>query len=184
MYALFQRQSDRWLLVGKSATTLTAPAGDAYTVATVAEPLAPYLDGHWQPTDSGVATVTTPAGLAAFRGALLARLAACRWAAQVRGVVIDGKRWHSDAEGRAALVESAVLSAEWEAEFPGESWETDWKTADGFVCVKRPQLIAAAFQVAAHIQAVFAREATLSARIAEGDFEQLAALAAEIEGGW
>lgn len=171
-------------LIEVAEVDATAAVPNGFEARTIPPALKPYIGGGWgaHPTQ-GLGPVTAPA-LAAFRSALLARLAACRWAAQVRGVVIDGKRWHSDAEGRAALVESAVLSAEWEAARPGERWETDWKTADGFVRVKRPELIAAAFQVAAHIQAVFAREATLSARIAEGDFEQLAALAAEIEGNW
>lgn len=177
MYAIF---------IDRTLASLTAahPAALPETVVCVpvAAALERYVSADWQDEDGAlVATGTT---LETFRTALLARLAACRWEAEVGGVVIDGKRWHSDPRGRAALVESAVLSAEWEAAHPDESWETDWKTADGFIRVTRPQLVAAAFQVAVHVQAVFKREASLSAQIAEGDFEQLAALAADIEGRW
>jgi hypothetical protein len=160
-----------------------APATPGTDARNVADALAPYVRADWEPHPTEGAA-PTGAALEAFRAALLTRLAACRWAAQVRGVVIEGKRWHSDAEGRSALVESAVLSAEWEKANPGQSWETDWKTADGFITVTRPQLIQASFQVADHVQGVFAREAALAAQIANGNFETLAALAAEIEGGW
>jgi hypothetical protein len=160
----------------------TVPSG--FEARTIAPALRPYIGGGWDahPTQ-GVGPVT-PEALEAFRAALLKRLPECRWSAQVRGVVIDGKRWHSDAEGRSSLVESAVLSAEWEAAHPDQPWQTAWKTADGFITVTRPQLIQASFEVAAHVQAVFTREATLATQIAGGNFETLAALAAEIEGGW
>ncbi len=161
-----------------------APVQPGAAAILIAPALVPYLQSTWQPDQNFGLRAATQQALEAFRGGLLTRLAACRWAAQVRGVVIDGKRWHSDAEGRSSLVESAVLSAEWEAAHPDQPWQTAWKTADGFITVTRPQLIAAAFQVAAHVQAVFTREAALSAQIAVGDFETLAALASEIEGGW
>lgn len=163
-------------------SSTAVPSG--FEARTIAPALKRYIGADWgaHPVH-GVGPVTAEA-LEAFRAALLKRLAECRWAAQVRGVVIDGKRWHSDAEGRSSLVESAVLSAEWEAANPGQTWQTAWKTADGFITVTRPQLIAASFEVAAHVQGVFTREATLATQIAGGNFETLAALAAEIEGGW
>lgn len=160
----------------------SVPSG--FEARTIATALRPYIGGGWGAHEAQGVGPVTPDALDEFRAALLKRLPECRWAAQVRGVVIDGKRWHSDAEGRSSLVESAVLSAEWEAAHPDQPWQTAWKTADGFITVTRPELIAASFQVAAHVQGVFAREALLSAQIAEGDFEALAALAAEIEGGW
>lgn len=163
--------------------TPPAAAPEALTSLPVPAALVKYIGTGWQ--DQGGALSLTPAALAQFRAALLARLAACRWEAQVRGVVVEGKRWHSDAEGRAALVEAVTLSRVWEETYPADRWQTRWKTADGcFIMVDRAAVIAAGLAVASHIQAVFAREATLSARIAEGDFEQLAALAAEIEGNW
>jgi hypothetical protein len=160
-----------------------APATPGTEARIVPDALASYVRADWVPHPILGAAPTGPA-LEVFRAALLTRLAACRWSAQVRGVEIDGKRWHSDAEGRSSLVESAVLSAEWEAAHPDQPWQTDWKTADGFIRVNRAQLIQASFRVAAHVQAVFAREALLSAQIANGNYETLAALAAEIEGGW
>jgi hypothetical protein len=176
MFAIFD--GSRLIELRESAW---ASEGDYHCVPIPAS-LQPYINALWTRDDGGLHCPNL--ALEQFRAALFKRLAACRWAAQVRGVVIDGKRWHSDAEGRSSLVESAVLSAEWEAAHPDQPWQTAWKTADGFITVSRPQLIAASFVVAAHIQAVFAREALLSAQIAGGNFETLAALAAEIEGGW
>jgi hypothetical protein len=99
-------------------------------------------------------------------------------------VVIDGRRWHSNEGGRSALVEAVTISAVWQETYPADRWETQWKTADGFITVDRATVIAAGLAVAAHIQGVFRREAALGELIAVGDFEQLAVLASEIEGGW
>ncbi len=142
-----------------------------------------YIGPGWQ--DHGGALSLTTAALQQFRAALLARLAARRWEAQVRGVVIDGRRWHSDAEGRAALVEAVTLSRVWEETYPADRWQTRWKTADGcFIMVDRAAVIAAGLAVASHIQSVFNREALLAESIRQGDFETLAVIAEEIEGGW
>jgi hypothetical protein len=158
------------------------PSG--FEARTIAPTLKPYIGGDWGGHPAHGIGPVTPEALEQFRAALLTRLAECRWAAQVRGVVIDGRRWHSNEGGRSALVEAVTISAVWQETYPADRWETQWKTADGFITVDRATVIAAGLAVAAHIQGVFRREAALGELIAVGDFEQLAVLASEIEGGW
>lgn len=171
-------------LIEVAEVDATAAVPNGFEARTIPPALKPYIGGGWAAHPTHGLGPVTAAALAAFRSALLARLAALRWAAQVRGVVIDGKRWHSDAEGRAALVEAVTLSRVWEETYPADRWQTRWKTADGFIMVDCAAVMAAGLAVASHIQSVFNREALLAESIRQGDFETLAVIAEEIEGGW
>lgn len=126
-------------------------------------PVAEALRDHvrvqtWQATatQDGV----EPESLSALIAQLGADLAAVRYGHQTAGVLHDGRRWHSDGEGRSSITDSLALATEYEAA-TGESWSTAWKTMDGYLVVDRPALVAAGLAVGAHVSACFAREAAI-----------------------
>lgn len=92
---------------------------------------------------------------------ILARVADRRWREQTKGKLIDGRRWHTDSEGRSSITDSLALATEYEAA-TGETWATKWKTMDGFVQVDRAALVAAGLQIGSHVTACFAREEAIT----------------------
>lgn len=113
-----------------------------------------------------------------------------RYEEQVKGapVTIAGEtyRFHTDTEGRSNLANAVVLGQAYEAQAKGNVFQTPWKTLDGYVTLKLPDLVKAGLAAGAYVTACFTREATILATLdAKRKTETLrAALAAEIDQGW
>lgn len=87
------------------------------------------------------------------KAALLAEVAAKRWAVETGGVIVGGSPIATDRESQAQLT-SAYTSLK-----NGLIENTPWKTADGtFNLVTLPQIEPVAQFVAAHVRACFAAE--------------------------
>ncbi len=148
---------------GRVAELTDADPGGRYHPDITWVPVAEALRDHvrvqsWQATagQDGV----EPESLSALIDQLGGDLAAVRYGHQTAGVLHDGRRWHSDGEGRSSITDSLALATEYEAA-TGESWTAAWKTMDGYTTVDRPALVAAGLAVGAHVSACFSREAAI-----------------------
>ncbi|MBB4266884.1 DUF4376 domain-containing protein [Roseospira visakhapatnamensis] len=143
------------------------PAGayhPSITWVSVPEALRPWVRTHgWRVTDDGQGV--EPDSLDALVAQAAARVAAERWTRQTAGVMHDGHRYHTDTEGRQSITGAVVGAQAHEATHGPGTFSTVWKTADGFVDLDLPGLIAAGQAVLAHVAACFAREAEIRAAI-------------------
>ena len=99
-------------------------------------------------------------------------IAAARYEAETSGVTVEGAVIDTDRESQS-LITGAALAATLD-----ESYSLNWKTADGFISLTAPQIIAVAQAVRAHVQSCFDREAALNEQIdAANSKEELEAIA-------
>lgn len=99
-------------------------------------------------------------------------IAAARYEAETSGVTVEGAVIDTDRESQS-LITGAALAATLD-----ESYSLNWKTADGFISLTAPQIIAVAQAVRAHVQGCFDREAALNEQIdATNSKEELEAIA-------
>lgn len=162
---------DMWARIdetGRMAELIRHDPAGAYhpsiTWVPVPEALQPWVRTHgWRATDDGASV--EPESLDGLVSQLAATLADARWRRQVAGVVHDGRRWHSDGEGRSSITDSLALATEYEAA-TGQPWSTPWKTMGGFAIVDRPALVAAGLAVGAHVAGCFAREMEIATALA------------------
>lgn len=99
-------------------------------------------------------------------------IAAARYEAETSGVTVEGAVIDTDRESQA-LITGAAMAATLD-----ESYSLNWKTADGFISLTAPQIIAVAQAVRAHVQSCFDREAALNEQIdAANSKEELEAIA-------
>lgn len=89
----------------------------------VPEALRPWADHSYVIADGAV----VPPSLDHLLAQMAGRLAARRWQQQTRGVVIAGRRWHTDAEAVGNITASLAMAAVYEAR-TGQPWATPWKT--------------------------------------------------------
>lgn len=97
---------------------------------------------------------------AGLRAALLAKLAAHRYARETGGITVAGASIRTDRESQG-LIAGARLLAEAQPAEP-----IDFKTPDGFVQIDSAAMIAISTAVGAHVRACFRREAEVAAVIA------------------
>jgi hypothetical protein len=138
--------------------------------------------GGGEPWD-GQASVPVPppspeVDLATQKTRLLARLAQRRWEVETGGITINGAQILTDRESTAMLAGALQLLG-----LSPEGATVKWKAATGFISLDLPSLQAIALAVGQHVQACFAREATLTADIASApDADSLTPISAAIEG--
>lgn len=103
------------------------------------------------------------ADMAGSRKALLINYAASvRYAKEIGGLTVNGKRFLSDRETQAKLTAAAVM---------GQITPTatfQWKSDDGFVALTAAQVLSVAQAVGGYVQACFAMEGTVVAAISAG----------------
>jgi hypothetical protein len=105
------------------------------------------------------------------------RLAARRWAAEEKGIEINGAFFASDAGSQGKLTGAALAAV------IDNAYTVQWKTGAGFITLTATQIIAAAQAVRAHVQACFDHEADVAAEIDAAD--TLAELQAiDVSAGW
>lgn len=127
-----------------------------------------------------------PISLTAFRAQLLAAVAAKRWSEETKGALVDTHRFHTDGDSQAKLSAAVQLGDKYESLNGVGSYAVVWKTMDGFVQLGLAALTNVAITAGAHVQAAYAREATIAAAInAASDWrEALTAYTTLIDTGW
>ena len=88
-----------------------------------------------------------------------AEIAAVRYNVEIGGVTVSGVKIDTDRDSQA-LITGAALAAVIDS-----SYSLNWKTAQGFVHLTAPEIIAVAQAVRAHVQACFDREGELVALV-------------------
>jgi len=113
------------------------------------------------------------------RAEKLAALAARRYAVEIAGTVLDGRRIRTDRETRGAMIEALACAA-----IVGDAWATRWKGDDGaFVTIDGAFLERAVAAAGAHRSACFAREDALTIEILAAP-DRAALDAIDIDAGW
>ncbi|ANI13094.1 phage tail protein [Pseudomonas citronellolis] len=93
-------------------------------------------------------------------------IAGRRYQAETAGIEVNGTYLSTDRDSQA-LVTGAALQA-----VIDPSYTCRWKTAEGFVTLDAPSIIAMTSVMRAHVQACFDREAELLAHLEAGTFEE------------
>lgn len=88
-----------------------------------------------------------------------AEIASARYAAETAGTTVNGVLIDTGRDSQA-LITGAALAAMLDSEY-----SLNWKTANGFIHLSAPEIIAVAQTVRAHVQACFDREAELCALV-------------------
>lgn len=86
-------------------------------------------------------------------------IAAARYEAETAGTTVNGIMIDTGRDSQA-LITGAALAA-----MLDENYSLNWKTANGFIHLSAPEIIAVAQAVRAHVQACFDKEGELVARI-------------------
>ncbi len=100
-------------------------------------------------------------------------IAARRYRAETAGIIVNGMPLDTGRDSQA-LVTGAALQAVIDS-----TYTCQWKTAEGFVDLDGPQIIAIASTMRAHVQACFDREAELLDAVAAGTYT-----AEQLDQGW
>lgn len=127
--------------IAVDATGLTAYAGCGWTLA----------DGFSEPGSAPPS-----------KADLIAYTADRRWRVETGGIVVGGVPVATDDRSKIMII-GARVKANANPEF-----ETAWKTAEGFILLDGPTLIAISDAVLAHVDACFAAEAAVLADIEAG----------------
>lgn len=122
----------------------------------VPEALKPWANDSYVIVDGTVA----PPSLDYLAGQIIERIKERRWQEQVKGVMHEGNRWHTDSEGRRSITDSLTLATEFEAA-TGAAWSAKWQTMDAIVTVDRAALVSAGLVVGGHVAACFERAAEI-----------------------
>lgn len=88
-----------------------------------------------------------------------AEIAAARYEAETAGTTVNGVLIDTGRDSQALITGAAV------AAMLDENYSLNWKTANGFIHLTAPEIIAVAQTVRAHVQACFDREAELCALV-------------------
>lgn len=88
-----------------------------------------------------------------------AEIASARYEREIAGVEVNGITIDTGRDSQA-LITGAALAA-----MLDENYSLNWKTANGFIHLTAPEIIAVAQAVRAHVQACFDREAELCALV-------------------
>lgn len=111
------------------------------------------------------------------RAAKIAALEARRWIVETSGIVVDGAEIRTDRESQSKISGALQLVER------NPTAVIDWKGANGWVQIQKPEVEMIADLVAAHVQACFTRERQLHDLIMAA--EDIAALdAIDIDAGW
>jgi len=89
----------------------------------------------------------------------LSAMAAARYAEETAGVTVSGAEIKTDRESQS-LITGAALQATQDA-----NYTTPWKCSNGFMTLTAAQILAIAQAVRAHVEAAFAKEATVDTQI-------------------
>jgi hypothetical protein len=132
---------------------------------TVAPPLAAHVKWYgdvWVSSDDADAEWTENAWVVPFsvlKTRKLAAMAAARYAEETAGVTVSGTEIKTDRESQSLITGAALQATQ------NSDYSTPWKCSNGFVTLTAAQILAIAQAVRAHVEAAFAKEATVDTQI-------------------
>lgn len=107
----------------------------------------------------GVTAAPAPPLPPPTRAELAARVAQLRWQAETGGITIAGLSVATDDRSKMMVMGARMIAD------ANPAFTTQWKAGDGFVTIDAPTIIAMSDAIFAHVDACFAAEAELRAKI-------------------
>lgn len=89
----------------------------------------------------------------------LAEMATARYVEETVGITVSGAEIKTDRESQSLITGAALQATQ------NSDYTTPWKCSNGFVTLTAAQILAIAQAVRAHVEAAFAKEATVDAQI-------------------